>query len=77
MLEAPAHSRIRAGEFGRHEPRNRSSSSAFIELSRTIALQSMHYNDCRIHQALRVTPAMQAGLTDHLWEIDELVEFLD
>jgi IS1 family transposase len=34
------------------------------------------YNFCRIHQTLRVTPAMEAGLTDHVWEIEELLEFL-
>jgi len=38
-----------------------------------VALHFMHYNYCRIHQTLRVTPAMQAGLTDHVWEIEELV----
>jgi hypothetical protein len=37
----------------------------------------MHYNYCRIHQTLRVTPAMQAGLTDHVWELEELVALLD
>jgi hypothetical protein len=37
----------------------------------------MHYNFCRIHQTLRVTPAMQVGLTDHVWEIEELVGLLD
>jgi hypothetical protein len=37
----------------------------------------MHYNYCRIHQTLRVTPAMQAGLTDHVWEIEELVNLTD
>jgi hypothetical protein len=36
----------------------------------------MHYNFCRIHQTLRVTPAMEAGLSDHVWEIDELVALL-
>ena len=34
-----------------------------------VALHFMHYNYCRIHQTLRVTPAMQAGLTNHVWEI--------
>ena len=32
-----------------------------------------YYNFCRIHKTLRVTPAMEAGLTDHIWEITELL----
>ncbi len=39
-------------------------------------LHFMHYNYCRIHQTLRVTPAMAAGLTDHVWELEELVGLL-
>ena len=31
------------------------------------------YNFCRIHQTLRITPAMAAGLTDHVWELSELL----
>jgi hypothetical protein len=42
-----------------------------------VALHYMHYNFCRIHQTLRVTPAMQAGLTSKLWEIEDLVALLD
>ena len=34
----------------------------------------MHYNFCRVHEALRVTPAMQLGVTNHIWTISELVE---
>jgi hypothetical protein len=41
-----------------------------------VALHFMHYNYCRVHQTLRVTPAMQAGLADHVWEIEELVGLL-
>jgi hypothetical protein len=41
-----------------------------------VALHFMHYNFCRIHQTLRVTPAMEAGLADHGWEIEELVALL-
>ena len=41
-----------------------------------IALHYMHYNYCRIHQTLRVTPAMEAGLADHVWSIEELVGLL-
>lgn len=42
-----------------------------------IALHFMHYNFCRIHQTLRITPAMAAGLADHVWEIEELVGLID
>lgn len=38
-----------------------------------IALYFMYYNFCRIHQSLRVTPAMAAGVSDHVWEIEEIV----
>ena len=37
-----------------------------------VALYFMHYNCCRVHKSLRVTPAMEAGLTDHVWTIEEL-----
>jgi IS1 family transposase len=33
----------------------------------------MHYNFCRRHQSLRITPAMESGLTDHIWTIKELL----
>ena len=36
-----------------------------------------HYNFVRIHQSLRVTPAMEAGVTDRLWEIGDLVRMVD
>ena len=38
-----------------------------------IALHFMHYNFCRVHKTLRVTPAMEAGLSGHVWTIQELV----
>jgi len=38
-----------------------------------VALYFMHYNFCRVHKTLRVTPAMEAGLTDHVWTIEELI----
>jgi IS1 family transposase len=41
-----------------------------------IALHYMHYNFCRIHQTLRVTPAMEAGIADHVWTIEEVVSLL-
>jgi IS1 family transposase len=36
-------------------------------------LHFAHYNFCRVHRSLRVTPAMEAGITDHIWEIKELL----
>jgi predicted short-subunit dehydrogenase-like oxidoreductase (DUF2520 family) len=38
-----------------------------------VALYVAHYNFCRVHEALRVTPAMQLGITDHVWTLGELV----
>lgn len=43
----------------------------------SIAIHFMHYNFCRVHQSLRVTPAMEAHLTDHVWTIDEMLSILD
>ncbi len=31
------------------------------------------YNFCRVHQTLRITPAMEAGRTDHIWTVEELL----
>ena len=42
-----------------------------------VAMQFVHYNFCRVHQTLRVTPAMQAGLTGRVWEIADLIRLLD
>lgn len=41
-----------------------------------VALHFMHYNFCRVHQTLRVTPAMEAGIADHVWTIEEVVGLL-
>ncbi len=37
----------------------------------------MWYNFARINQALRVTPAMAAGVSDHVWSVDQIVELLN
>ncbi len=42
----------------------------------SVALHFMFYNFCKIHQTLRITPAMAAGLSDHVWEVSELVALL-
>jgi IS1 family transposase len=36
----------------------------------------MYYNFCRVHQTLRVTPAMEAGIADHVWSIEEIVSLM-
>src|SRR5207245_9267586 len=40
------------------------------------AIHFMYYNFCRIHQTLRVTPAMEAGITDHVWNLEEVCALL-
>ncbi len=43
----------------------------------SIALHFMHYNFVRVHGSLRMSPAMKAGLTNHLWNLGDLVDLLD
>jgi hypothetical protein len=42
-----------------------------------VAPHFMHYNFVRIHQTLRVTPAMAAGVTDRLWSVESMAALLD
>lgn len=49
-------------------------SKKLANLKASVALHFAHYNFVRIHRTLRMTPAMAAGLTDHLWTIEELIE---
>ena len=46
-------------------------------LAHAVALHFMHYNFCRVHRSLRVTPAWEAGVADHIWEIEEIVGLLE
>ncbi len=41
-------------------------------LEHAVSLHFMHYNFARIHKTLRVTPAMEAGLSDHIWSLEEI-----
>jgi IS1 family transposase len=41
-----------------------------------LALYFVYYNFCRVHQTLRVTPAMEAGIADHVWGVEEIVALL-
>jgi len=42
-----------------------------------VALYTVWYNWCRIHKTLRITPAMAAGLTDRVWDLDHVVALMD
>jgi IS1 family transposase len=48
-------------------------SKKLSHLKAAVALHFAYYNFCRVHRSLRVTPAMEAGLTDHVWELKELI----
>jgi IS1 family transposase len=41
-----------------------------------VSLYFAYYNFCRVHQTIRVTPAMEAGISDHVWSVEELVALL-
>lgn len=43
-------------------------------LEHAVSLHFMHYNFARVHKTLRVTPAMEAGISDHVWSLDEIAE---
>lgn len=42
-----------------------------------LAIYFMYYNFCRVHQTLRVTPAMETGIADHVWSVAELVRRME
>jgi hypothetical protein len=46
-------------------------------LSAAVSLHFMWYNFGRVHQTLRVTPAMAAGVSDHIWTLDEVIGLLE
>ncbi len=48
-------------------------SKSLKHLKAALTLHFAYYNLCRVHGSLHVTPAMQAGLTDHVWGISELL----
>ena len=42
-----------------------------------LAVYFMYYNFARVHQTLRVTPAMEAGIVNHVWSIEEIVQLIE
>jgi hypothetical protein len=49
-------------------------SKKLVNLKAALALHFAYYNFCRIHQTLRVTPAMAAGVADRVWELGEFIK---
>lgn len=45
-------------------------------LGHAVAIHFMHYNFCRVHQSLRVTPAMAAGISERVWDIADLIALM-
>jgi len=41
-----------------------------------VAIWFMYYNFCRVHSSLRVTPAMESGISNHEWSVEELCDLL-
>jgi hypothetical protein len=63
-------------EKGYNPPPNRLTnafSKKLENLKAAVALHFAHYNFVRIHKTLRVTPAMEAGVTNRLWSIRDLI----
>lgn len=48
-------------------------SKKWENLKAAYALQFAYYNFCRVHQTLRITPAMESRITNHIWTVKELV----
>ncbi len=48
-------------------------SKTFVHHCAATALWVSFYNFCRVHETLRITPAMQIGVTDHVWTVGELI----
>jgi hypothetical protein len=45
-------------------------------LGHAVSLHFMYYNFARIHQTLRVTPALEAGVSDHVWSVEEIADLI-
>ena len=84
---SPRASQISTSHVERHNLTMRMSMRRFARLTNAfskklenhiaaLALYFTYYNFCRVHQTLRVTPAMEVGIADHVWSVEELVALL-
>ena len=46
-------------------------------LAHAVSLHVVYYNFARIHKILRVTPAMEAGISDHVWSLEEIAGLIE
>ena len=46
-------------------------------LAHAVSLHFMYYNFCRVHKTIGTTPALEAGVADHAWSVEEIVGLLD
>lgn len=52
-------------------------SKKFANMEAAVALHFMYYNFARVHQSLRVTPAMEIGISDHVWTLEEIADLIE
>lgn len=52
-------------------------SKKFENHAAMVAIHSVYYNFARLHKTLRITPAMAAGLSDHVWSLEEIAMLAD
>ena len=61
-------------QLRRHARRTNAHSKTFRNHCAAVALHLAFYHWCRVHETLRVTPAMELGLTNHVWSVAELID---
>ena len=71
------HNLTRRVSMRRFTPLTNAFSKKVENHAHSVALHTMYYNFCRIHQSLKVTPASEAGVTDRLFEIDDIIKLVD
>lgn len=61
-------------QLRRHTRRTNAHSKLLANHRTAVALHFAFYHFCRVHMTLRVTPAMELGVTNHIWSVGELIE---
>jgi IS1 family transposase len=83
VMGQPAYAKICTSHVERQNLTVRMSNRRFTRLTNgfsksidshkhSVALHFGHYNFCRVHQSLRVTPAMESGITDRVWSLEDI-----